>query len=363
MNDPNGLINIDGTYHIFYQHYPDDTKWGPMHWGHTVSDDLTHFKHLPIALFPTEEEYVFSGSAVMDEENISGLSVEGKRVLLLFYTMHNPITGEQQQGLAYSSEPFLQFKRYGGNPIITNSLDSPDYKKDFRDPKVVKNPVLGGYTMVLAAGEKIDFYHSKDLLDWKYTGEFRPAECGIKGLCECPDLMIFDMEDGIKKAVLSMSLIISKDDGSEDHIMPYFVGKFDGEKFVATQEFDIDNDLLDFGRDNYAMVSFNQDTLHSEKQIHHLMMGWGENWNAARVNINTEYFGKLTCARRVALEYVAGENRYVLIQHPVIEIENGEECWRRFYPDEDKEVIYDNGYMETFSDGGRKVYSKNKELK
>ncbi len=93
------------------------------------------------------------------------------------------------------------------------------------------------------------------------------------------------------------------------------------------------------------------------------MMGWGENWNAARVNTNTEYFGKLTCARRVALEYVAGENRYVLIQHPVIEIENSEDCWRRFYPDEDKEVIYDNGYMETFSDGGRKVYSKNKELK
>lgn len=361
MNDPNGLICIDGVYHIFYQHYPDDTKWGPMHWGHAVSTDLTNWRHLPIALFPTEDEYIFSGSAIMDEENVSGLSPDGNRLLLLFYTMHNPKTGEQQQGLAYASEPFIEFKKYEGNPIISNTFDTPTYKKDFRDPKVFKNDVLGGYTMVLAVGDHIEFFHSDDFLSWKYTGLFEPSKYGVSGLCECPDLMIFDT-DGIKKAVLSMSLILFNEDGSESHIMPYFVGDFDGKVFVPTQEYR--DEVLDLGPDNYAMVSFNTDLLAGEKESAHLMMGWGENWNDARVNTNTEYFGKLTCARKAELkkevqEALPEKERYAIYQTPVIKIKNTDNCWHKQLPDEAKEVIFDNGYVEEFLNGGRVVRSYN----
>ena len=127
INDPNGLCYANGVYHMFYQHYPDDTKWGPMHWGHATSKDLLSWEHQEIALYPTEDEYCFSGSAIIDDEG----------VMRLFYTSHNPKTGEQTQSMAYSSD-YIHFEKYNGNPIIENSKDSSCFKKDFRDPKVIK---------------------------------------------------------------------------------------------------------------------------------------------------------------------------------------------------------------------------------
>lgn len=306
MNDPNGLIKIGDTYHIFYQHYPLDTKWGPMHWGHAISKDLLHFTHLDIALYPTEDEYIFSGSAVLDTENVSGLAKDDKPVLLLFYTAHNPVTGEQMQSMAYSHD-YIHFEKYAENPLIRNEVADANYKKDFRDPKVFRNQVIGGFSMVLAAGDHIEIYHSENLLGWNQTGSFYPGEYGYAGICECPDLICFNFKNK-DIYVMTMSMIYTKALAEqESHVMQYFIGEFDGNTFSISQDFD-EHMLLDYGEDNYAMVSFSE----TEKVT---LMGWGEDWNKARQNQATDYFGKLTLARTAKL--TEKEGKLYLAQTPI----------------------------------------------
>ena len=100
-NDPNGLVFYGGKYHLFYQHHPHDTCWGPMHWGHAISDDLIKWEHLKIALFPDEDGTIYSGSALPDTKNVSGLQKnENEPPLIVFYTCH----GKQEvQSIAYSN--------------------------------------------------------------------------------------------------------------------------------------------------------------------------------------------------------------------------------------------------------------------
>ena len=125
MNDPNGMVYMDGEYHLFYQHYPDDIVWGPMHWGHAISRDLLHWEHKKIALCPDELGYIFSGSCIYDKENCSGLGTKETPPLLAFFTHHDPKSGRQQQSIAYSLDK-EHFIKYEGNPVIANIE-----KKDF----------------------------------------------------------------------------------------------------------------------------------------------------------------------------------------------------------------------------------------
>jgi fructan beta-fructosidase len=89
MNDPNGMVYYNGVYHLFYQHNPDSSVWGPMHWGHAISKDLVHWKHKPIALYPDSIGTIFSGSAVVDKNNTSGFGKKGEVPLVAIFTQHN----------------------------------------------------------------------------------------------------------------------------------------------------------------------------------------------------------------------------------------------------------------------------------
>src|SRR3989337_480637 len=108
MNNPNGMVFHNGEYHLFYQHYPDSTVWGPMHWGHAISADLVHWEHLPIALYPDSLGYIFSGSAVVDQSNTSGFGTLENPALVAIYTYHSVAKERagrndyQTQGIAYS---------------------------------------------------------------------------------------------------------------------------------------------------------------------------------------------------------------------------------------------------------------------
>lgn len=101
MNDPNGMVYVDGVYHFFYQKYPYDTSWGPMHWGHATSRDLIHWEHQPIALYPDELGFIFSGSAVYDIQNSSEYGTNENPPIIAIYTSHHK-DGLEQQSIAYS---------------------------------------------------------------------------------------------------------------------------------------------------------------------------------------------------------------------------------------------------------------------
>ncbi|MGB8955811.1 MAG: glycoside hydrolase family 32 protein, partial [Tumebacillaceae bacterium] len=134
MNDPNGMVYFEGEYHLFYQHYPHGTTWGPMHWGHAVSTDLIHWEHLPIALAPDHNGNIFSGSAVVDWEDTTGF-FSGKPGLVAIFTHadETSVSGiyRQRQSLAYSLDKGRTWIMYEGNPVLCNEQIS-----DFRDPKV-----------------------------------------------------------------------------------------------------------------------------------------------------------------------------------------------------------------------------------
>lgn len=281
-NDPNGLIVIDGIYHLFFQYYPDDIVWGPMHWGHAISKDGINWEELPVAIYPTEEGYIFSGSAILD-----------KATLLCFYTEHNPVTGEQQQCIAYSND-YINFEKYEGNPVIKNTVDSKEFKKDFRDPKVFENTIIGGFSMVIAAGKGLEFYHSSDLLHWEYTGRFDVSSYLGNGICECPDCIEFDSKWVLTLSYIPMSVPEEKVEKFTDrHTMNYFVGEFDGYTFVADGG-EEGNKLMDYGPDNYAMVSF----ANTEEK---LVMGWAENWDYVYDIPAKTSRGCMTSPRRVFL--------------------------------------------------------------
>ena len=164
MNDPNGLVYYNGTYHLFFQYYPDSTVWGPMHWGHATSKDLVYWTEQDIALYPDSLGYIFSGSAVVDSNNSSGFGKDGKIPLVAIFTYHDA-EGEkagridyQTQGLAYSLDEGKSWTKYEGNPVLRN----PGIK-DFRDPKVMWYAPGKKWIMTLATKDRISFFSSPDL--------------------------------------------------------------------------------------------------------------------------------------------------------------------------------------------------------
>lgn len=168
LNDPNGLVFLNGEYHLFFQHNPSDVVWGNMHWGHAVSRDLLHWKELPIALYPKENDFCFSGSAVVDVHNIAGFQAGSEPPLLVFFTS----TG-RGECLAYSNDGGRTFTEYSGNPVVRHRG---------RDPKVIYHEPARSWIMaVYDEVNHVAFHASKDLKHWTFQSR-------IHGFYECPDL-------------------------------------------------------------------------------------------------------------------------------------------------------------------------------
>nr|WP_299387508.1 glycoside hydrolase family 32 protein [Allomuricauda sp.] len=293
MNDPNGLVYNDGIYHLFYQYYPDDIVWGPMHWGHAVSTDMVHWEHKPIALFPDEHGLIFSGSAVVDKNNTSGFAKNGETPLVAVFTYHL-MEGEkagrndfQTQGIAFSLDNGDTWTKYEGNPVIGNSGI-----KDFRDPKVFWHEATDQWIMALVAGDHAKFYSSPDLKAWVHISDFGKNHGAHGGVWECPDLFPIKVEGSDEvKWVLIISINPGAPNGGSG--TQYFVGEFDGNKFTTDQE---ETKWLDYGTDNYAGVTYNN-TPNNER----IFIGWMSNWDYARDTPTKKWRSAMTLPRTLSL--------------------------------------------------------------
>lgn len=303
MNDPNGMFYKDGLYHLYFQYNPYGSVWGNMHWGHSTSTDLMHWKFEGCAIVPDAWGAIFSGSCVVDHENTAGF---GKEAVVAFYTSakSTPWGDIQMQSMAYSLDNGKTFTKYEGNPILTSS------ERDFRDPKVFWYAPGKHWVMILAVGQHMEIYSSVNLKEWKKESEFGAMQGAHGGVWECPDLVEIPVEGTReKKWVLICNLNPGGPFGGS--AAQYFVGSFDGKKFV--NESPTQTKWMDWGKDNYATVTWN-----NAPDGRCIALGWMSNWQYANNVPTRQYRSANTLARDLTL-YREGQELY-LKSTPSVEV-------------------------------------------
>ncbi|WP_290711755.1 glycoside hydrolase family 32 protein [Flavihumibacter sp. CACIAM 22H1] len=247
-NDPNGLVYYQGQYHLFFQHNPYGRGWGNMTWGHAVSKDLLHWTELGDVLHPDGYGPMFSGSAVVDSANSSGLGENGNAPLVMFFTGATCWC----QGLAWTNDG-LNFHKLNYAPV-------PRVNKDNRDPKVFwyapgKHWVMLFWVPLDDGTHTQRFFSSTNLKDWTPTGQVKGGKGDDRYLFECPDFFELPVDGNAanKKWVLSAANT------------QYAIGSFDGSVFKPEQE------RLQgmWGRDYYAAQ-----TINNEPSGRRIEIGW-----------------------------------------------------------------------------------------
>lgn len=308
MNDPNGMVYYDGEYHLFYQYHPNSTNWGPMYWGHAVSRDLVHWEHLPIALKPDEHGYIFSGSAVVDWNNTSGLGTDPKNPPLIAIFTH--AKDKQVQSLAYSNDKGRTWETYSGNPVMANPPTD-----NWRDPKVFWHDETKEWVMILAAGQKVMLYTSPNLKVWTYVSEFGKPNGAADGIWECPDLFALPVDGNPNKKKWVLAVSINNGAVAGGSGMQYFVGRFDGKKFTN------DNPpstvlWVDYGADFYAGVTWSDAPSNNDGR---LWLSWMSNWQYANDTPTSTWRSAYSIVRKIELKTLPEGVR--LIQKPIPQLE------------------------------------------
>ena len=319
INDPNGLFFLDGEYHAYYQYNPGGATWGDIGWGHAVSSDLLNWQERPLALPATDDEMAFSGSIVIDEHNVSGLQPAGatRPVLLAYYTRYDRRSKVQSQCLAYSTDGGDSFVRWAGNPLLDiGSLE-------FRDPYVFRHEASGRWVMlvVLALERQVVVYTSDDLLRWRKASVFGAACATADTIWEVPVLLPLpvDGEPGLQRWVLFVSINGGTRWGGSG--VQYFVGNFDGERFVLDPAAAADAVRWgDHGRDFYAPLPFaRKPGIVDAPGARPVWMGWMNNWDYAREVPSAPWRGQLSLPRELSL---ARQDRgWCLVQRVALAVE------------------------------------------
>ncbi|MDD6980469.1 MAG: GH32 C-terminal domain-containing protein [Clostridia bacterium] len=303
INDPNGLVYFRGQYHVFYQYYPAATHWGPMHWGHVVSDDLKQWEQMPIALAPGgkgDRDGCFSGSAIVWQDRI-----------WLLYTGFTENGGgdaiRQVQCLASSADG-VRFEKHG---VVIDENDLPaDYSpSDFRDPKVWRSG--DSFFCVVAARRvggrgRVLLYRSEDLRTWHFVGDLFGVD-SRGSMIECPDY----------RSDLGLLMLCEQFQPQEGHTHlnihtnRYYLGILDetSGSFRPTSE-----GICDYGFDFYAPQTF-ADTP--------VMIGWMNMWDRNVPSADYGFAGMLTLPRRLEVRDGRLRQTPCLPETRIVRTENG----------------------------------------
>ena len=288
MNDPNGLFYKDGVWHLYFQYNPYGSQWENMTWGHSTSKDLVHWVHQGNAISPDALGTIFSGSAIVDKINTSGL---GKGTVVAMYTSAGK---SQTQSLAYSTDDGKTFTKYANNPVITAEVP------DFRDPHMFWNEDIHAWNLILAAGQEMNIYSSKDLKNWTFESAFGLGYGNHDGVWECPDLMKLPVNGtGEEKWLLICNINPGGPFGGS--ATQYFVGSFDGHKFTCESKPDVTK-WMDYGKDHYATVTF--DNAPDNRRV---AIAWMSNWQYANQVPTMQYRSVNSVPRDLGLFTDAGE--------------------------------------------------------
>jgi len=313
MNDPNGMVFYKGEYHLFYQFNPEGQVWGHMSWGHAVSTDMLHWQHLPLAI-PEDPNYmIYSGSAVVDWNNSSGLCTNPEphdhSCLIAIYAADYHRKQEKAH-IAYSNDRGRTWMNFVGNPVI--DVDA----EDFRDPYVFwyarqKKWVL---VAVLADHRKALFFSSTDLKKWTKLSEFGPAG-DDSGQWECPLLLDLQIEGTNEHRDV---LVINRNPGAPagGTGVRYLIGHFDGTTF--TEKESAGKKLwADYGKDFYATNTFNDMAKGDSRTV---WIGWTSNWLYAKDEPTVLWRGAQSIPRTLKLQQWG--DGLLMVQNPVRELQS-----------------------------------------
>jgi sucrose-6-phosphate hydrolase SacC (GH32 family) len=295
-NDPCGLIYSNGEYHLFFQFNPEGDQWGHMTWGHAVSPDSVHWKEVSPAIPEANGVMIFTGSSVQD----------GKRIASI-YTGHRgregSKPGRQNQNIAFSSDGHT-WSKFDGNPVLDIN------EEDFRDPKVFWHEPTKRWIMLVMLPKqyKAQFYTSPDLKMWTHLSDFGP-EGATTGIWECPDIYEVPVDGNPKNTRWVMKIGINPGHISGGSGEQYFVGRFDGTRFVNDNPKET---ILwtDYGRDCYCEFSFTN----APRGKAPVAVGWMSNWQYAGKTPTSPWRGQFTIPRRLSLETTPSGIR--LVQTP-----------------------------------------------